>query len=42
VEVNVATGTIKRVISDRGFGFIGFHGRIGILPEITVMELVNA
>ncbi|MDZ4844684.1 MAG: metallophosphoesterase [Chitinophagales bacterium] len=27
---------------NRGFGFIGFHGRIGILPEITVMELVKA
>ncbi len=24
---------------NRGFGFLGFHGRIGILPEITVMEL---
>lgn len=27
---------------NRGFGFIGFPGRIGILPEITVMELVRA
>lgn len=27
---------------NRGFGFIGYHGRIGILPEITVMELVRA
>ncbi|HXH17983.1 MAG TPA: metallophosphoesterase [Chitinophagales bacterium] len=26
---------------NRGFGFIGFHGRIGILPEITVMELLK-
>lgn len=24
---------------NRGFGFLGFHGRVGILPEITVMEL---
>ena len=24
---------------NRGFGFLGFHGRIGIMPEITVMEL---
>jgi predicted MPP superfamily phosphohydrolase len=24
---------------NRGFGFLGFPGRIGILPEITVMEL---
>ena len=26
---------------NRGFGFLGFHGRLGILPEITVMELVK-
>jgi predicted MPP superfamily phosphohydrolase len=26
---------------NRGFGFIGFPGRIGMLPEITVMELVK-
>ncbi|MCS7004584.1 MAG: metallophosphoesterase [Cytophagales bacterium] len=25
---------------NRGFGFIGFPGRIGILPEITILELV--
>ena len=25
---------------NRGFGFIGYQGRLGILPEITVMELV--
>ncbi len=24
---------------NRGFGYLGFPGRIGILPEITVMEL---
>ncbi len=24
---------------NRGFGFIGFPGRIGILPEITILEL---
>jgi predicted MPP superfamily phosphohydrolase len=24
---------------NRGFGFIGFPGRIGILPEITIIEL---
>ena len=24
---------------NRGFGFIGYQGRLGILPEITVMEL---
>jgi predicted MPP superfamily phosphohydrolase len=26
---------------NRGFGYIGFPGRIGILPEITVIELVK-
>jgi predicted MPP superfamily phosphohydrolase len=26
---------------NRGFGFIGFPGRIGMLPEITVIELVK-
>lgn len=25
---------------NRGFGFIGYPGRVGILPEITVLELV--
>lgn len=27
---------------NRGFGFIGYPGRVGILPEITVIELVSA
>lgn len=27
---------------NRGFGYIGFPGRIGILPEITIMELCKA
>lgn len=27
---------------NRGFGFIGFPGRVGIRPEITVLELVQA
>ena len=27
---------------NRGFGFIGYPGRVGILPEITVMELKRA
>ncbi len=27
---------------NRGFGFIGYPGRIGILPEITVFELYNS
>lgn len=26
---------------NRGLGFIGFHGRVGIPPEITVMEVVG-
>ena len=26
---------------NRGFGFLGFPGRIGILPEITVLELTS-
>ncbi|MBN4072722.1 metallophosphoesterase [Crocinitomix catalasitica] len=26
---------------NRGYGFIGYPGRIGILPEITVMEIVS-
>jgi predicted MPP superfamily phosphohydrolase len=24
---------------NRGFGFLGYPGRLGILPEITVIEL---
>lgn len=27
---------------NRGFGYIGYPGRVGILPEITIMELVKA
>ena len=27
---------------NRGFGFIGYPGRIGILPEITIIELKKA
>lgn len=27
---------------NRGYGYIAFPGRIGILPEITIMELVRA
>jgi len=25
---------------NRGFGFLAYPGRVGILPEITVIELV--
>ena len=32
----------QQLYVNRGFGFLGFHGRIGILPEITVFELVKA
>ncbi len=27
---------------NRGFGFIGYPGRVGILPEITILELKSA
>lgn len=27
---------------NRGFGYIGYPGRLGILPEITILELVKA
>lgn len=27
---------------NRGFGFLGYPGRVGILPEITIIELVKA
>jgi predicted MPP superfamily phosphohydrolase len=27
---------------NRGFGYIGYPGRVGILPEITILELVKA
>lgn len=27
---------------NRGFGFLGYPGRVGILPEITILELVRA
>ncbi len=30
------------VYVNRGLGFLGYPGRIGIMPEITVMELVKA
>lgn len=32
----------QQLYVNRGFGFLGFHGRIGILPEITVFELTKA
>lgn len=27
---------------NRGFGYLGYPGRVGILPEITILELVKA
>ena len=30
----------QKLYVNRGYGFIGYPGRIGILPEITVIELV--
>ncbi len=33
-------GEKQKLYVNRGFGFIGYPGRVGILPEITVIELV--
>ncbi|HSU29193.1 MAG TPA: metallophosphoesterase [Chitinophagaceae bacterium] len=30
----------QKLYVNRGFGFLGYPGRVGILPEITVLELV--
>jgi predicted MPP superfamily phosphohydrolase len=30
----------QKLYVNRGYGFIGYPGRVGILPEITVFELV--
>lgn len=32
---------LQHLYVNRGFGFIGFPGRVGILPEISVLELVS-
>ncbi len=32
----------QKLYVNRGFGFIGYPGRVGILPEITLIELDNA
>jgi len=32
--------TNQKLYVNRGYGFIGYPGRVGILPEITVIELV--
>lgn len=31
---------MQKLYVNRGFGFIGYQGRVGILPEITVLTLV--
>jgi predicted MPP superfamily phosphohydrolase len=30
----------QKLYVNRGYGFLGYPGRVGILPEITVLELV--
>jgi uncharacterized protein len=30
---------LQRLYVNRGYGFLGYPGRVGILPEITVLEL---
>jgi predicted MPP superfamily phosphohydrolase len=30
----------QKLYVNRGFGFIGYPGRVGVLPEITVLEFV--
>ena len=47
-EVNMTTGTIKKVVSDRGFGFIAaedgkeyFFHRDGLAPSIDFDRLVG-
>jgi CspA family cold shock protein len=48
LEVNVTTGTVKRVISERGFGFIAgedgkeyFFHRDGLSPSVDFDRLVG-
>jgi uncharacterized protein len=37
-----ANGNLQRLYVNRGLGTIGYPGRVGILPEITLFELVQA
>ncbi len=37
---NGKPGNGQKLYVNRGYGFIGYPGRVGILPEITVLELV--
>ena len=32
----------QKLYVNRGFGFIGYPGRVGILPEITLIKLVKS
>ena len=32
----------QQIYVNRGFGYIGYPGRVGILPEITILELKSA
>lgn len=32
----------KQLYVNTGFGFLGYPGRVGIVPEITILELVSA
>ena len=34
-----ASASTRRLYVNRGYGFLGYPGRVGILPEITVLEL---
>jgi uncharacterized protein len=36
------TNENQHIYVNRGLGFLGYPGRVGILPEITVMELYNS
>lgn len=38
-EINNKTNSIQHLYVNRGLGAIGYPGRIGILPEITLVEL---
>jgi len=31
----------KQLYVNVGYGFLGYPGRVGILPEITIFELVK-
>jgi uncharacterized protein len=31
---------VQKLYVNRGFGFLGYPGRVGIMPEITILELL--